>query len=278
MWPLEFGRRDDVVRVGAHAVELWRGSSSGLARVAHEALPRRGSMYDVDVLSAPLQALAARIERARASVVLESAFAPVLLADTGGVLTNSPQVEALLRHRFGLAYGGDGTDVSTWKLRTDYRFGDRFALGFALAPAVDAVLAQAAQKAKLVFTAWRPALAWSMDRFRPSRRWPQRCGWWVCPEQDRSLLAFFRAGRVEGLNPASPHSDTVREIEQSIAIEQIRSGIDVGEQPIGVAHWHANDRPKGISDRVRWFPVEPMETAPIRAPSLKAQDLHAAAQ
>lgn len=277
MWPLDFGRDCDVVRVGAHAVELWRGFSSGLAMVAREPLPRRGSMYDVDVLAGPLHALAAHIARARASVVLESAFAPVLLADTGGVLTNSQQVEALLRHRFGLAYGGDGTDVSTWKLRTDYRFGDRYALGFALAPGVDAALSEAAQKAKLVFTAWRPALAWSMDLFSPSRRWPRRSGWWVWPEQDRSLLAFFRAGRVEVLNPASPHSATVRAIEQSIAIEGSRSGIDAEEKPIGVAHWHPNDRPKGVSDRVRWFPVEPMEMAPVRASSRKAQDLHVAA-
>ncbi len=276
MWPLDLGRGGDVVRIGAHAVELWRGSSSGVAMVARELLPRRGSIYDASVLAEPLHALAARIERMRASVVLESAFAPVLLADTGGLLTNNPQIEALLRHRFGLAYGGEGTDVSTWKLRTGYRFGDRYALGFALAPAVESLLSEVGQKAKVVFTAWSPALAWSLDRFSPWRHWPERSGWWLWPEQDRSLLAFFDRGRVEMLNPALPAGDTVHEIEQSIAVEQIRAGVDVGDRPIGVAHWHAGDRPKGVSDRVTWFPVESMEVDAARAPGRKAQDLRAA--
>ena len=276
MWPLDPSRGGDIVRVGAHAVELWRGSSRGLAMVASEPAPRRGSMYDASAVAEPLHALAARIERARASVVLESAFAPVLLADTGGLLTNDQQVEALLRHRFGLAYGGEGADVSTWKLRTGYRFGDRFALGFALAPVVESLLSEVGQKSKIAFTAWSPALSWSLDRFSPWRRWPQRSGWWVWPEQDRSLLVFFRGGRAEVLNPASPGSDAVRGIEQAIAIEQIRASLDVGDRPIGVARWHAGDRPQGVSDRIRWFPVESMEMAALRAPARKTQDLRAA--
>lgn len=277
MWPLESRRRGDVIRLGAHAVELWRGFPSALGLVAREALPRRGSLYDAQVLAGPLHALAARIDGARVSVVLESAFAPVLLADTGDVLTNSQQVEALLRHRFGLAYGGHGTDVAGWKLRTDYRFGDRYALGFAMAPAVESALAEVAQAAKLVFTAWRPALAWSLDRFAPSRGWPQGCGWWVWPEQDRSLLVRLARGGVEALNPASPLRDTVAEILRSIAIEQVRSGVEADASPIGIGHWQAHERPKGLDGRVRCFGVEPDATAPAHASGRKAQELHAAA-
>ena len=107
----------------------------------------------------------------------------VILVAALGLLT---QVQALLRHRFGLAYGEPGADVASWTLRTDHRFGDRFALAYALPPAVERVLVECAQSTNRVFAAWYPALAWSLARFAPSRHWPMRLGWWVWPEQDRS--------------------------------------------------------------------------------------------
>src|SRR6185436_7764904 len=134
-------------------------------------------------------ALAAHVDGRRLSVVLESALAPVLLADTGGLLTRRQHVEALLRHRFGVAYADPGVDVASWKVRIGHRFGDRFALGYALPPAVERMLADVGRSAKLAYAAWHPALDWGLARFDPSRRWPNRVGWWIWPEQDRSLVA-----------------------------------------------------------------------------------------
>jgi len=278
VWPLDLGRHGDLIQIGARAVELWRGSSSTLELVAREPLPRRGSLYDAGVLTGPLQALAARVERGRAAVILESVFAPVLLADTGGVLITRSQIQALLRHRFGLAYGAPDADVASWKLRTDHRFGNRHALGFALPPAVELVLTETARSTKLEFTAWHPALAWSLARFAPSRRWPQGDGWWVWPEQDRSLLVRLARGRVEAFNPASPLRDTVAEVLRSIAIEGGRSGVEADARPIGIGHWQAHERPQGLDDRVRFFGVAgEAEASPVHASGRKAQELHAAA-
>ena len=278
MWPLDLGRRGDVLRIGAHAVELWRGSSSALERVACEPLERRGSLYEAGMLAGPLHALAGRVERGRASVVLESAFAPALLADTGGVLTNRPQLQALLRHRFGLAYGGPGVDIASWKLRTDHRFGDRYALGYALPPAVELVLAEAAQSTKLVFTGWHPALAWGLDRFTPARRWPKRLGWWVWPEQDRSLVVRLVGGRAKALNPASLRCATAAEIQRSIAIEGVRFGLDPETCPIGVGHWQSHESPMGHDIRVQRFAVAAGVPAPGHTSAPGVRDAHAAAR
>lgn len=278
MWPLDLGRSSDALRIGAHAVELWRGSSAALECMAREPLPRRGSLYDAGALTGPLQALAGRVERGRAAVVLESAFAPALLADTGGALTRPQQLQALLRHRFGLAYGEPGADVASWKLRTDHRFGDRYALAYALPPAVELVLAEAAQSTKLVFTAWHPALAWSLARFAPSRRWPMRLGWWVWPEQDRSLVLRLAGGRAEALNPAAPRCATTAEWQRAIVVEGVRFGLAEDASPIGVGHWQPHEAPSGRDDRVQCFAVAAGLPTAAHAAAPETQEAQAVAR
>jgi len=279
VWPLELRRRRDILRIGAHAVELWRGFASALELVACEPLPRRASLYEPAALTEPLQALAGQVEGARVAVVLESAFAPVLLADTGGLLTRREHVQALLRHRFGLAYGEPGADVASWTLRADHRFGERYAVGYALPPAVERVLVEVARSAKLEFAAWQPALAWGLDRLDPGRRWPDRNGWWIWPEQDRSLVVRLAGRRAEALNPAASRCATMAEVRRSIATEGVRSGLDVETAPIGVGHWRLQERPTGDDAGVECFPVAPGEgSKPEPAPELGTPDVSAVAR
>ena len=255
MWPLDPGRRGDVLRIGAHAVELWRGTASALASIAREALPERASLYAPEPLREPLLALAAQVEPGRLSVVLESAFAPVLLADTGGLLTRRQELEALLRHRFGLAYADPGVDAASWKVRSSHRFGDRLALGYALPASVEALLVEIGRSAKVEFAAWHPALDWSLARFDPSRRWPNRVGWWLWPEQDRLLLVRLAGKRFEALNPAVAPRVSTSEILRSVATEGTRLGLGADTAPIGVGHWHAHERPSGPDAGIGSFAV-----------------------
>jgi hypothetical protein len=160
-----------------------------------------------------------------------------MLADTGGVLWTRQQVDALLRHRFGLAYGGRDTDVSAWKLRTDYRFGERYALGFAITPTLAQVLIEAASALDLTFSSWMPAFAWGLERFRPQRRWAKRPGWWIWSEQDRALVAHLTRGRLDVLNPAA--HEVPSDIERLVALEAMRSGIGSPTEAIALGQWRS---------------------------------------
>ena len=259
MWPLDRFANADVVRIGAHAVELWRGGAGSMEQVAREELPRRGSLFDASALVEPLQAIAGRVTSRRAIVVLESAYAPVLLVDTGGVLTRAAQVDALLRHRFGLAYGIPGRDASGWRVRWTHRYGDRYALGYGIDPAVEAAMLEGATSANLIFAAWMPALDWSLVRFGRRLR-AAGCPWWVWTEQDRSLAVHLSGGQVDALDPALLEADSVTGIERAMAAAATRAGLRTsaaGEvaAPIGVGYWQMNERPSGSSTRLREFAI-----------------------
>ena len=259
MWPLDRFTSADVVRIGAHAVELWRGGAGSMEQVASETLPRRGSLFDASPLVEPLRAVVGRLTSRRAIALLESAYAPVLLADTGGVLTGAAQVDALLRHRFGLAYGIPGRDAAGWRVRWTHRYGDRYALGYGLDPTVEAALLEGAALANMTFTAWMPSLDWSLSRFGRRRRAAQ-CPWWVWTEQDRSLAVHVSDGQVDALDPALLEANSVTGIERAMAAAAARAGLHTsaaGEvaSPIGVGYWRATERPSASSARLREFAV-----------------------
>ena len=247
MWQLD-GRSRDVLRLGSNSAELWRAEGQSFDIVESQTHVRRCSLYDTQPLAATLAALATRSTSRRASVVIESAFLPLMLVDTGGALWSDKQLDALLRHRFGLAYGGPSVNVAAWTFRSDYRFGERFALAFGLPPTVEAVL-NGALAAGWKFDGWTPAFSWSWSKWR--RRSPATGSqWWLCPEQDRTLLAHTTDGRATALHAALPRFSAEEQLIRRVESEQLRSGVGSAQDPIGAVRWNANELPE-TSARVR---------------------------
>ncbi|MDQ6684315.1 MAG: hypothetical protein M3Z16_04240 [Pseudomonadota bacterium] len=208
-----------------------------MTQIGRIELARRGSLFDVEPLIEPLFDLVGEIKGRNATIVLESAFAPVLLADTGGALWNRSQLDALLRHRLEIGFGGPDAAIGTWGLRTDYRFGDRFALASALPPAVTAVLRRVEEAAGIRSAAWLPSLTWGIDRFAPWRRWPDRKGIWAWCEQDRFVVARLEGRMVTALHPAS---DLVRGITTEVLSTVVDpNGTEGADLPSAVGEWGA---------------------------------------
>lgn len=252
MWPLSRTSTREVVRIGRLAAERWVGTPKGLSLVASQPLPD-DALNKPECLGLALSSLYTDKPLSRISLVLESAWSPLLLADTGGVLWGSAQVTALARHRLGSLYGRPGDDLADWEVRVDHRAGDRFALCYGVAPRVKQDLLNAAQQAGLQLDELTPAFAWGWQRLRPARQWPRQTGWWVWSEQDRRLVARVEAGRLVALNPAAPLGDASVMIEQIVNAEGIRWGLDARSGPIGVASWlPPTQLPPPLGDHMVW--------------------------
>ena len=208
-------------------------------------------------MRALLRAAKARVT----TVLLESALAPVMLVDTGGALWSEAQVDGLINHRFELAHGGPRSTISTWRFRSDQRFGQRYFLVFGMAPAVQAALDAALAEGDVTGTAIEPAFAWGLRRARRCWGGIGGRGWLIWPEQDRKLVARVRRSHVEWLNPAgflkTDAGVTAADLEQAVSREFIRLHATetlgdtetVNEQVI-LAAWHSNEAAGAFSGRV----------------------------
>jgi hypothetical protein len=182
------------------------------------------------------------------TVVLESAWVPVMLADTGPSLWRRDEVEALLRHRLGLMYDDPAEPVSAWDVRVDHRAGEHRALGYGFSPRLRDALALASRTTRRDWSVLTPAWAWAWQRSRPGGSVH-----WVLQEQDRMLLASFDAGRPVALNAAVP----LREGSSELALEAKRHEIRTGQAGVARAVvatvWKAPlDLPAGVGS-VTWL-------------------------
>lgn len=268
MWLLDRFREHHILRLGASAVELWRASPTGLCMASRVLLQARASAYESASLANSIGALVEQGRPAHALVVIESALCPVLLADTGCVLWNAQQVDALLRHRLRLAYGGPGIDITSWKTRAVHRYGDRHALGFALPPAVEGALLEAARLTGVAFQAWTTAFSWGFDRSRPWRSWARGTGWWAWGEQDRVVLGHFTRGRLDALDPAVPQRSFADGLPDLIESKQRELGLAASPATVGsVMCWRCEDLPSHPSDRLTWSTLESPISGPAPAPA-----------
>ena len=268
MWPLERNAVHECVRVGRHAVERWAGSRAALALVGHQALPAAAAPQPTDLVTA-LLGLYVDKPSVKVTLVLESAWLPLMLADTG-VALETTEVEALLRHRLGMQYADDGDPVSGWDLRVEHRVGDRFALGYGLPSGLKRSLVEAAHGIGLEWAALLPAFAWGRDRLRPTRGWAGRSGWWVWPEQDRTLLGRLVDDRVVALNAGAAISDGLGVVEGLVDAERARQGMASSTDAIGIATWGVP--PPGARDdgRATYFDIAGQPPSKVPGPAARS--------
>lgn len=233
MWPRSHMPSGELLRLGRVAAERWVDGPQGLVRQGAVPLHGTGALRADELLTA-LPTLFASPPSASVSVVLESAWVPVILVETGPTLWAGPQVEALVRHRFGLLHGDV---VAGWDLRVDHQPGEHWALGYGFAPALRNVLDSAAATLNTRWSALTPAWAWGWQRVRPEKRWPQGTGHWAWAEQDRVLLGTFEHGRPVGLNPAVCHFTQTAGLNEAVAIESIRHGRLSSTLPAAASSW-----------------------------------------
>jgi hypothetical protein len=254
VWPLNRASGSEVIRLGRLAIERWVDRGNGLALVSTLPLPGDGSAH-LDSLGQALSALYTDKPQGTVSVVLESAWAPLLLADTGGVLWGDGPVTALVRHRLDALYGSATDDVATWEVRVDHRAGDRFALGYGMSSRVKQALVSAAEQAGLKLDSLTPAFTWGWQRLRSAQQWPGRGGWWAWPEQDRMLVARVEAGRLVALNAAAPRGDSSQLIESVVDTEGVRWGLDAWQERVHAAAWLSPAQLPAPTERVAWHAV-----------------------
>lgn len=260
MWPLDRAPAKEYLRIGRHSVERWVGSSPALSLAGSCALPT--AERNVGDLIASIPSLYENKPQGGITVLLESAWLPLLLADVGSALWTTAQVEPLVRHRLNLLYGEQGKPMPAWELRVDYRAGERFALGYGLPVRQKQALAEAGGAMDLQWSAFLPSFAWGLQHLQPARRWPGRCGWWVWPEQDRLLLARIVSNRVVALNAGAAFSEDPAQIARMIDVESMRSGTVAPTGPISAATWTSPRSPAVQVSRLNWVAIAEQSPPP----------------
>jgi len=262
VWPLSRRASREVLRLGRVAAERWVEVRGGLRRVASQPVEAQ-AMDRWSALSSTIEALYASADAASdTTVVLESAWVPVMLADTGPSVWRRDEVEALLKHRFGLLYDEPADPVSAWDVRVDHHAGELRALAYAFSPRLRDALAQAARNTRREWAALTPAFAWAWQRSRPGASVH-----WALQEQDRMLLASFDAGRPVALNAAVPLHDGASELVQEVKRHEIRTGQGSVIHPVVAAVWKSPQELPAGAGPVTWLCLVSPDEARPAAPS-----------
>lgn len=227
MWPFE--SRRDVLRIGRLGIELWRREAAGLVQL------RAATLDDRDALGPSVRELlrSASPARAQLDVVLESAWLPVVLLETGQAVWGREMVEGLLRHRLARVHDEREDPVTNWAVGIDHRPGDRYGLGYCLSPHVRAIVEEGCTAAGRSIATLQPALQWARGRSQV------RDGWWVWLELDRALVALVERGTVTVLQPAADVPRDRAHLAGIVRTEQVRAGIESAPESIALAGWEA---------------------------------------
>ncbi len=249
-------REDWLLRVGRAQVELWQGVPGALVLVARQDLGEPLRELHAGMLSEALTALWPQASGLPArgpvvTVIVESAWMPVVLLATGPRLWRSVEVMALAQHRFVEVHG---PQAASWSVRVDHRPGEAHGLAFGIAPDVLAALQAASEARELVLAAVQPALVWGFNATRTLAD-THEAGWWLWPEQDRHLLARVDRGSIQGLHPALPATLALTGrggIAEAVEVERQR----LGEQDEGLglvaATWTANRARDTAQPFIQW--------------------------
>lgn len=246
----------EVLRLGRHSVERWASVEGSLSLLATQALPL-DVLPTLQTLASAMHTLYTTPTRADVTVVIESIWLPVMRVDTGSAWLRASQVEALVRHRFGMYEWGPLDPVSQWELRIEHRAGTRGALAYGFSPALKQTITTTAQSLGVKLAAMTPAFAWGLGRFRLDKAWSRTAGWWLWPEQDRTLVARIDSGETVYVNAGAATAQTDAAVLRLVEAECARWGLGATPGPVAAAGWDvvpiALDR--GNSASVVWMGV-----------------------
>lgn len=251
MWRLKPTSSREVLRLGRVAAERWQEVPGGLICVASQPVDTDAADRLAE-LPRVIKALFAQAGDARVTVVLESAWVPLMLAETGSSIWRRPEVEALLRHRLALLHDEPLDAVAEWDVRVDHRAGDARAVGYGFSSRLREALDQAARRVGREWAALLPAWAWGWQRSQPQRQWLGRAGHWALYEQDRLLLGSFEAGRLVALNAAATMCDNSQSLAREVAVHVVRSGLSASEWPVVATAWRVAPELPVSAERVIW--------------------------
>jgi hypothetical protein len=235
VWPLERRRHPEVLLLGRKSVQRFSSPDrQSLVHVAEHSIEPLAA-GDCAAMTDALVAMCRTRAPDQATLVVESAWMPTMLVDTGSGLLRSAELEALVRHRLGLYHADVRDPVSAWELRIEHRVGTRYALAYALSPQVKEAVLSAARSQHFEWSAITPAMAWGLERLRPAKNWSSGTGWWLWPEQDRTLIARLTSSGLVGLNPAAPRLTGNESVVAAVESECIRLGLGPPTGPISAA-------------------------------------------
>lgn len=254
MWPLDRSASAEVLRIGRQAVERWKSVDGKFSLSAVHALPQDTAPQSPRLEEA-VAMLYPTVPKAAVTLVLESAWLPVVLVDTGATLLRLTQVDALVRHRFRLQYSDAPDSLAVWELRIEQRAGNRYALAYGMRPRLKQGLIDAARAVGLEWAAMTPALAWGIKRSHLGKALPRSTGWFAWPEQDRTLVARLVSNEVAGLNSGAPCVADETNLLGLIAAEDVRLGIASTSDLIVAPTWGPVARAARAGERVVWLDV-----------------------
>ncbi|MCR5881415.1 hypothetical protein LRS03_00460 [Rhizobacter sp. J219] len=251
MWRLKQSSSREVLRLGRLAAERWKEVPGGLTCVAaHPLTPDAADRFAP--LPHAIESLFAQAGDARVTVVLESAWVPLMLAETGRAIWHRSEVEALLRHRFAALHDELTDPVGEWDVRVDHRPGDQWALGYGFSSRLRMALDEASRLSGREWVACLPAWSWGWQRVQPQRQWAKNAGHWVWQEQDRMLLGSFVAGRPVALNPAGRWSHDAESLGSELRVHSVRCGLQSADWHAVVAGWHAASELPASAGHLTW--------------------------
>ena len=252
MWPLDRVGPNECLRIGRHAVERWKSVNGTLSLQSEHALPQV-AVPQPQHLTGAIRALYSTVPAAPVTLLLESAWLPVMLVDTGAALLRAAQVDALVRHRFGQQYSDGPDPVAAWELRIEHRAGGRYALAYGMTPRLKQTLTDVARAVGLEWAAMTPGLAWGMERLRSAKGVTRPTGWLAWPEQDRTLLVRLASTEVVGFNAGAPRVADEASLLRLIDAESVRLGVQSTSDSFAVATWAPTSRAARAGERVVWL-------------------------
>lgn len=246
-------RAGEVLRIGRHTVQRWsvendqllgRSNITALSLTASTDFPAdtwSPNSLPTDALSVALAKLYPTSPQNGIEIVLESAWLPLMLVETGGVLVSEVQAIALLRHRFARLYDSPNDPVASWDVRANFEAEGALALGYGLSPQVKGALKAAADALGLKILAIASAWDWGWQRAHLANMLPARSGWWGWQEQNLWMLGRIDVDnstpQLKSLHPCLAWQDTPQALAQTVLTEARRLGIDQVPEDIRIGGW-----------------------------------------